>query len=189
MKKVISVLMKVFAVFIILFIMLGVLANYEKGRLNELNQPVWSSSSTSLSTDELILDEEKQLILQLKNDNLVLVRKNLLNPQLLFSNYKKKFYSLEMYIKDIDLDGKNEIIFQVDKTMYERELYIFSEINRKNIKKYKGKGEFWNGGKLHFTEKNKMYIRSCGSQYCNDTYYIWDGVKLTKEYTDSYESM
>ena len=184
-----SVLMRMFVVFIILFIMLGILASYEKGRLNEINQPVWNSSGTSLPTDELMIDEDKQLKLQIKSNDLVLLRKSPLKPLLLFTNYKNKFYHLEMYIKDIDLDGKKEIVFQVDKTMYEREVYVFSEIYKNNVKKYTGKEEFLIGGNLLFTEKNKIYIRSCGSQYCNDTYYIWDGVKLTKEYTDSYESM
>jgi len=184
-----SILIKIFAVFIILFIMIGVLANYQKGRFYEINQPVWDSSDPILSTGELIIDKEQRLILQLKNKDLVLVRKKPLKPQILFSDYKNNFYHLKMYLKDLGLDGKKEIIFQADRKMYERDMYIFSEIDKKKIKKFKGKGEFWNLGNLRFTEKNKMYIRSCGSQYCDDTYYIWNGVKLTKKYTDSYESM
>ena len=99
MIKTMSVLMRMFVVFIILFIMLGILASYEKGRLNEINQPVWNSSGTSLPTDELMIDEDKQLKLQIKSNDLVLLRKSPLKPLLLFTNYKNKFYHLEMYIR------------------------------------------------------------------------------------------
>jgi len=189
MKKLMNILMRVIAVFVILFIMLGVLANYQKGRFDEMNQPAWDSFDASSATGELIIDKDKGLSLQFKNKDLVLVRKKPLKPQVLFSDYKKNFYHLKMYVKDLRLDGKKEIIFQADRKMYEREMYIFSEMDKKKIKKFNGKGEFWNLGNLKFTEKNKIYIRSCGSQYCDDTYYIWNGIKLNKEYTDSYESM
>lgn len=171
---------------ILLFVILVIYSNFLKARFMEENRPLWS-----------ITDSEEYQFHSTKYEHLFLKRQknkiSLLNIQskethALFPYYQGKTYDIKMYLKDIDQNGEAELIFYVANESDSNDVYIFSNFDKLKPIQYKRIGFLFTGTSLLFNREERLYIRDCGSQYCNDTYYIWDGVKLVKEYTDTYES-
>ena len=107
----------------------------------------------------------------------------------IISNYKERFPDLKMHLKDLDQNGKNEMVFLVVDDDYSSAIHIYFNLNESKLGQHKGNVIVWTGDSLLFDSADNLYVSSCGSQYCNDTYFKWGNGKLVEEYTDTYESM
>ena len=161
-------------------------ANYQKQQFELINTPAWHASQ---SPGRVLLDVEKGYALESQNNDLVFINSRETKAQLLFANYKEKFPGLKMHLKDLDQNGLNEMVFLVPDDDYSSAIHIYFNLNESKLGQHKGNAIVWTGDSLLFDSADNLYVRSCGSQYCNDTYYKWSNGKLVEEYTDSYESM
>ena len=159
---------------------------YQKQQFELNNAPTWQASQSS---GRALLDVEKGYALESQNNDLVFINSRGTKAQRLFSNYKEKFPDLKMYLKDLDQNGLNEMVFLVVDDDYSSAIHIYFNLNESKLGQHKGNVIVWTGDSLLFDSADNLYVRSCGSQYCNDTYFIWGNGKLVEEYTDSYESM
>jgi len=161
-------------------------AIYQKQQFELNNAPTWQASQSSGRT---LLDVEKGYALESQNNDLVFISCRGWKAHRLFSNYKDRFPDLKMHLNDLDQNGKNEMVFLVVDDDYSSAIHIYFNLNESKLGQHKGNVIVWTGDSLLFDSADNLYVSSCGSQYCNDTYFKWGNGKLVEEYTDTYESM
>ena len=175
-----------FILMVMTLIALIINAIYQKQQFELNNAPTWQASQSSGRT---LLDVEKGYALESQNNDLVFINSTEAKAQRLYSNYKERFPDLKMHLKDLDQNGKNEMVFLVVDDDYSSAIHIYFNLNESKLGQHKGDVIVWTGESLHFDSADNLYVSSCGSQYCNDTYFKWSNGKLVEEYTDTYESM
>ncbi|MBT3205737.1 MAG: hypothetical protein HOM14_04715 [Gammaproteobacteria bacterium] len=187
MKKLFKYLGITIVLIIILIIILATVAHFKKQQSLQRNKSFWNSSQPETSSKIIAINDSNKFKLSSQNNNLVLFSINSSETFVLFPNYKNNFESIKFFVKDINQIGPREII-AVASHEYSSDLYIFYYQDKSDFGKHILREVIWVGDSLLFEQDESLYIQSCGSQYCNDTYYSWNGNKLISLGTDTYES-
>lgn len=148
-----------------------------------LNAPLWSSEKSVLDSKTIIVNEKQDIKLIIDKKNIFLKYGRSNRVHVLFSNYKTNYKSIKLYLKDLNQDKQDEILLLVNG----KDLYVYSDLQATLIK-YQFKRDFISAGMELFFSDDEMYVRSCGSQYCNDDYYYLSNNQLSVRNTDIFES-
>ncbi len=187
MKRLFKYLSITILLIVISIIILATVAHFKKQQSLQRNKPFWNSLQLETISKIIAINDSKKFKLSSQNNNLVLLNINSSEFFVLFPNHKNNFESIKFYVKDINQIGPREII-AVASHEYSSDVYIFYYQDKYDFRKYILKEAIWVGDSLLFEQDESLYIQSCGSQYCNDTYYSWNGNKLISLGTDTYES-
>ena len=187
MKRFIKYLFITTVLIIIAIIILAFLAQLNQQRAKQRNKPVWNSDQAETNAVNITINKNIVFNLSEKDDGLILKPINLSETFTLFSNFKNKFESVKVFVKDINQDGIKEIIAQASHE-FSSDLYVFYYLGKPVFGKHIITKALWAGDQVRFKDDESLFLRSCGSRYCNDTYYLWNENKLISQGTDTYES-
>jgi len=162
------------------FIFLAVLlvliddTNMENERREERNKPVWLDYGPPTEGIDSFIFKSKAYDISYNGKEFYLYDNHNKNTTKSILNIGsiEEVEAIYLYIKDLDSNGRNEIIFFKRNRSMMNEIYIFYFSSEKVVKTYLLLEDDFSLA-LSFRKDGSLYTEDCGSRYCTTTYYKW----------------